>query len=144
MKKQSLLLLSCVGLLVSSCATTPLKPGAEKVVVTDAAHAPTSCKSLGLVSAFDTNGSSVTFTSHERMQEYQLNTLKNKTFDMGGNVIAITAHETTYSDKHDPEPDALDTHLMQGNAYACSAAGLAQVVPTDARSDLTSKEAAEN
>jgi hypothetical protein len=144
MKKQSLFLLSgCFGLMLSSCATTPLKPGAENVIVTDSTHMPTSCKKLGQVSAFDTNGSSVAFTSHERMQEYQLNSLKNKTVDLGGNVIVITAHETTYSDKHDKEPDALDTHLMQGNAYACSASELTLIAPSVNHSDLTHKEAAE-
>lgn len=144
MKKQSLFLLSgCIGLMLSSCATTPLKPGAENIIVTDASNTPTSCKKLGQVSAFDTNGSSVTFTSHERMQEYQLNMLKNKTLDLGGNVLVITAHETTYTDKHDAEPDALDTHLMQGNAYACSATALASIVPSNAQSDLTPKETKE-
>lgn len=125
MKKQSLtLIFSCAGLLLSSCAITPLKPGAEKVVVTDGAHIPSSCENLGRISTFDTNGSSVTFTSHERLQAYQSGILKNKTVDLGGNVLVILDHETTYTEDHD-----VDTHLLEGNAYACSAATLQKIVP---------------
>ncbi len=143
MKKQSLFLaFSLMGLVVSSCAVAPLKPGAQNVVVTETA--PTTCQNLGHISAFDTNGSSVSFTSHRRMQEYQLNILKNKTVELGGNVLAITAHETTYADKHDKEPDMLDTHLMQGYAYSCSPGQLQSISPSDAKSDLTAKEATEH
>jgi hypothetical protein len=127
MKKQSLkLIFSCVGglLLVSGCAVTKLEPGAEKVVITDSAHAPSSCKNLGRISTFDTNGSSVTFTSHERLQKYQTGILKNKTVNLGGNVLVILDHETTYTEDHD-----VDTHLLEGNAYACSAATLQKIVP---------------
>ena len=128
MKTQSLtLIFGCVSLLLSSCAETKLEPGAENIVVTGSAHTPTGCKALGKVSTFDTNGSSVTYTSHERMQTYQGGILKNKTLDMGGNVLVITDHETTYTEDHD-----VDTHLLEGEVYACSAAELAKVVPLSA------------
>lgn len=145
MKKQSLpFLFCCVGLALSSCAVTHLKPGAENVFVTDGAHAPTDCKELGQVIAYDTNGSSVTYTSHERLQKYQLDTLRNKTVGLGGNVLSITNDQTTYADSHDKEPDLVDTHLMQGNVYRCSAAALKHIVTTDKPdSDLTPREEAE-
>jgi hypothetical protein len=143
--KKSFLLLGATGLLLSSCAVTHLEPGAENVIVTDKEHAPTSCKNLGQVSAFDTNGSSVTYTSHERLQKYQVNMLRNKTVDLGGNVLSIIDHETTYVDKHESDPDLVDTHFIQGTVYACSSAQLKNVVAyPGTSSDLTPKEDAED
>ncbi len=136
MKKQSFLMFACIGLLLSSCAVTKLEPGAEKVVVTDSAHLPSGCKKLGQVSAFDTNGTTVTYTSHERLQQYQTTILRNKTFDLGGNVLVITNHQTTYTNKHD---NTIDTHLMEGNAYYCSSGLLNEVTP-EAHSDIKSAE----
>jgi outer membrane biogenesis lipoprotein LolB len=131
MKKQSLvLLLGSAGLLLSSCAVTHLKPGAEKIVVTDKSHIASSCKDLGNVTAYDTNGSSVTYTSHERLQQYQVGILKNKTLALNGNVLVITGHQTTYTEDND-----VDTHLLTGRAYSCSATTLQTIVPV-APSDI--------
>ena len=131
MKKQSLtLILGCVGLLLSSCAVTKLEAGAENVVVTDKTHMPSSCKALGNIFVNDTNGTSVTYTSHERLQKYQTGILKNKTFDLGGNVLVITSHETTYTEDHD-----VDTHILRGSAYSCTETTLQKIVPV-APSDI--------
>lgn len=133
-RKTTQCFLGCLGIfLLSACFPTSstLKPGAEKVMIADGSHLP-QCKELGHVKTFDTNGTTVAYTSHENIQEIQTNHLINKTFELGGNVLVITKHVTTYdTSKH----KTVNRHEMQGDAYYCSETKLMKPMEHKAISD---------
>lgn len=106
-----------LGLLsLSSCAVTSLKPGAEKVVLLNNSDL-SQCKKISHIYTSDTNGSTITYTSHERLEKSQVNVLKNQTAKLGGNALIITKHEATYiSNGKDTQ---VNTHRMEGDAYSC-------------------------
>ncbi len=126
----------CIALFLSSCSTvTPLEPGAANVMIADGsgAHLP-KCKDLGHVSAFDTNGTTNAYTSHEQLQEDQTNRLRNQTYNLGGNVLVVTKHATTYTSTK--KGASVDTHEMEGDAYFCHAKILQKPLPPKAISDV--------
>lgn len=141
MKKPSItLIFGCIGtvfpLFLSSCTIIPpLKPGAENVMVTDGSHLP-QCKELGHLSVQDTNGTSIAYTSHEHIQKLQTNELINKTYDLGGNVLVITKHDTTYT----ADEKIVDTHRMEGDAYLCPEKNLVKAMLPKPSSDVTAIE----
>lgn len=109
-----ILALSAIGLSISSCSEiTPLKTGAENVVITNTANLP-QCKSLGPVHVNDVNGNTIEYTSHKNLDQEAANTLRNDALKRGGNVVVITEHNTTYS-----RENQVDTHDVDGEVYLC-------------------------
>lgn len=109
-----LLALGAIGISLSSCTEiTPLKAGAEDVVITSTTNLP-QCKALGAVHVNDVNGNTIEYTSHKNLDKEAANVLRNKAFKLGGNVVVITAHETTYTRQHQ-----VDSHEVDGEAYSC-------------------------
>lgn len=115
MKKHFLTLaFGTIGFFLASCTVlTPLKPGAENVVITETADLP-KCKALGPVVLTDVNGTSVGYTSHQHLEEEAANVVRNKTIQLGGNVVVITKHETTRT-----YDNQVNTHHVEGEAYSC-------------------------
>lgn len=127
-------ILGSLGAVLSGCSpVTPLTPEAENVMIADGSHLP-QCRDLGHITTYDTNGSSVAYTSHELLQENQTNQLKNKTAHLGGNVLVITKHSTTYVSSK--EGALVDTHSMEGDAYFCPNKKLEKPMPEKAASDI--------
>lgn len=138
MKQQSIkLIFGCLSLFLVSCVHTHLEPGAENVIIADGSHLP-DCKALGHIYTFDTNGSTVAYTSHQNLQTNQMNILKNKTFNLGGNVLVITKHQTTYISKS--KNALVDTHRIEGDAYFCPQRLLTKPMDPKAISDVKGTE----
>ncbi len=110
----NLLALGAVGLSLSSCSEiTPLKTGAENVVITSTSNLP-HCKALGAVHVNDVNGNTIEYTSHKNLDQEAANVLRNDTHKLGGNVVVITEHDTTYT-----RENQVDSHEVDGEAYLC-------------------------
>lgn len=132
------LLMSSAGLMLSSCSTVePLASNAQNVVVSNGKNLA-QCKKVGHVAAVDINGVSVAYTSHADLQKSQMNILKNKTAQLGGNVLVITEHDTTYVNADQNAP--VDVHAMEGDAYSCLSKPLEHSVTPNQASDLTVEE----
>lgn len=123
--------------LLASCTVTPLETGAQNVMLAQAASEP-QCEKLGSVLTMDTNGSTVAYTSHKKLQTSQENVLKNKAFDMGGNVLVITKHETTYANTK--KGMRVNTHRMAGDVYLCKSLSLEKPEDVSMVSDLKDDE----
>lgn len=127
--------------LLSSCSTVePLQTEAHNVVVADGKNLA-QCKQLGHVEAVDTNGVSVAYSSHADLQKSQINILKNRTVQLGGNVLVVTEHNTSYV--HGDTNAPVDVHRMEGDAYSCPSKQLAHLASPTQVSDLTAEEGKE-
>lgn len=69
------------------CAAAEIKPGAQKVRLMQTE--PKGCKYLGEVTGNQGNFFTGGFTSNENLETGARNELKNKAYDMGGNVIVL-------------------------------------------------------
>lgn len=110
----------CIGF-ITGCATVALQPGAEHLKVIHS-PAPQSCHWKGSVVSEDTNGVTQTYTSHDHLQIDEFNTLRNKAFAQGANVLVMTQHQTTYG-KYGRRREfiLLHEHRLAGQAYQCDA-----------------------
>lgn len=123
-------IISCVvGSLTGCVIIPPLEPGAEKIVMIDRVPSK-QCKLVGYVTSTDVNGVTQIFTSHEALQQNEINTLKNRALALGANTIVLVKHKTTYTrqgglswgNPNNPNnPIRVDTHVMSGKAYQCIA-----------------------
>lgn len=113
-----------LGLLLTSCTTSTLLPGAENVRVTFD-PVPKNCRDIGRVTAEDTNGVMQSYTAHEHLIEDETNDLKDQAFAIGGNTVQITEHDATYIHNHSQKPPyhssnaSVDEHHLTGEAYFC-------------------------
>lgn len=105
-----------VSATLSSCANIPLSEEAKKVVVVK--NPLKSCKSLGVVSAYDRNGITQPYESHPYLYQEGINVLKNKAAALGGNRLFIKSHR--YNLKNDKDSDLIDEHFLKGDVYLCS------------------------
>lgn len=69
------------------CAAAQLEPGAEKVRFMQAE--PKGCKYIGEATGSQGNFLTGAYTSNENLETGARNTLKNKTVEMGGNVVVM-------------------------------------------------------
>lgn len=108
-----------IPLLIVGCSyNVTLSPEAEKIKVLESTKKATQCKSLGELWAYDTNGSTQSYQSHEHLYIDELNILKNKAASLGADSIVITKHLVTY--QGNPKHDNVDTHQLKGFAYRCT------------------------
>lgn len=107
-----LLPLLCLG-----CASKPLTPGAERVLVTHS-PAPEACRHLGEVRGAQGNFWTAEFTSDEALLAGARNELRNQAFLLGADYVAIETER--YSDN--TASDSLGgtyAAVIIGNAYRC-------------------------
>lgn len=83
----SLALISLFG-----CAAAPMKAGAEKVRISQSE--PKDCKYLGEVTGNQGNFFTGGWTSNENMETGARNELKNKAFELGGNVVVLLTNRS--------------------------------------------------
>lgn len=83
--KEIVLFVAMIAL--AGCASIELKPEASRVRVMQSE--PKGCKYLGEVTGSQGNAFTGDFTSNENMETGARNDLKNKAFDLGGNVVSI-------------------------------------------------------
>ena len=115
MKRTILILVATLMLL--GCSAISLKPGAEKVLITDTKPAD-GCKFLGEVVGNQGNFFTGRYTSNENLEIGAQNNLKNKAMEMGGNVIVLLtqrAGQTTGMYGAGSETNV----TVSGNVYKC-------------------------
>src|SRR5262249_32053558 len=101
-------------LTVCACSATNAKRGAELVRVTNK-EPGRECKFLGDVTGSQGNRFTGGFTSDENLETGARNDLKNKAFDLGGNVVyLLTQRESQTGDSRDRKNITLG-----GNVYRC-------------------------
>lgn len=116
--KPGYLILAAV-LTASGCSNTmQLSADGEKVrVLHSSKKLPAHCKLVDKVSAFDTNGSTQSYQSHQHLVTDELNILRNKSAELGANTLVVTTHQQTY--QGNPKNDFVDQYWMAGHAYKC-------------------------
>ena len=101
-------------LIVSACSATNAKRGAELVRVTNKEPGQ-ECKFLGDLTGSQGNRFTGGFTSDENLETGARNDLKNKAFDLGGNVVyLLTQRDSQTGDSRDRKNITLG-----GNVYQC-------------------------
>lgn len=83
--KKSLLVMA--ALIIAGCAAEELKPGANNVRFMQSE--PKGCKYVGEATGNQGNFFTGGWTSNENLETGARNTLKNKAFEMGGNVVVM-------------------------------------------------------
>ncbi len=91
-----LLMGATVGLV--GCSSTPLNPGASRVVVSTE-NAPKGCKFRGMVVGEQGGAWSGAWTSNKNLQQGALNDLRNKADTLGANYVVLQTNraDTTSS-----------------------------------------------
>jgi hypothetical protein len=83
------------ALLVASlcgCAAMPLKPGADRVIVTRTG-APRECRFVGTVTGSQGDALSGPLTSNRNLAEGAMNDLKNRALDAGANYVVLETNQ---------------------------------------------------
>jgi hypothetical protein len=75
--------------LITSCAATALKPGAELVRVTHIEPPTSNCKWLGDVTGSQGNSFTGQYTTNANLETGARNDLKNKAAALGGNLVVL-------------------------------------------------------
>ena len=105
-------------ILMSGCTSNArLTSEGEKVMIYTS-KAPKNCKLIGKVNAYDRNGVSQSYQSHEHLIKDEQNILRNKAAAIGANTVIISKHDQTYTGN--PKNDFVDEHWMSGLAYKCN------------------------
>ncbi|HAT7823875.1 TPA: DUF4156 domain-containing protein [Legionella pneumophila] len=105
------------ALLMSCSYNAKLTPEGEEVSLLQSGKPSKRCAFLGDVSAYDRNGMSQSYQSHEHLIQDELNILRNKAALLGANTLFVTKHQQTY--EGNPKNDFLAEHGMVGKAYQC-------------------------
>jgi hypothetical protein len=77
---------------LQACAAVPLKPGADRVVVTRT-PAPKDCEYVGNVVGSQGDALSGPLTSNRTLAEGALNDLKNRASDVGANYVVLETNQ---------------------------------------------------
>ncbi|MCE0722758.1 DUF4156 domain-containing protein [Legionella resiliens] len=117
LKKRTLVLM-IPAVLVGCSYNAKLTPEGEKVTIVQSGKPTKNCTFLGDVSAYDRNGMSQSYQSHEHLIKDELNILRNKASLLGANTLRITEHQQTY--EGNPKNDFVADHGMVGRAYRCN------------------------
>jgi mevalonate pyrophosphate decarboxylase len=96
---------------VAGCAAIAVKPGAERVKLTN--QEPQGCEYLGDISGSQGNAITGGWTSNDSLAEGARNDLKNKGLEKGANVIHVLASR----DGH--QRGGKTSSSMEGVAYRC-------------------------
>ncbi len=97
------------------CSAVKIKPGAEKIRLTNTE--PKKCKFLGEISGSQGNAISGDWTSNSNLELGARNELKNKAFELGGNVVQLlTSSSGQTSGRYG---GSTSSHSLLGNAYNC-------------------------
>ncbi|CAM2833529.1 TPA: DUF4156 domain-containing protein [Legionella pneumophila] len=115
MKHAHLLLVP--ALLVGCSYNAKLTPEGEKVTLLQSGKPSKGCAFLGEVKAYDRNGMSQSYQSHEHLIQDERNILRNEAALLGANTVLVTQHQQTYEGK--PKNDFVADHWMVGRAYRC-------------------------
>jgi Domain of unknown function (DUF4156) len=106
--------LFAVVLIVCACSAISVKPGAERVRVTNT-EPGRECKFLGDVTGSQGNRFTGGYTSDANLETGARNDLKNKAFDIGGNVVYLLfQRESQTGDVRDRK-----NVTLSGNVYRC-------------------------
>ncbi|WP_457589290.1 DUF4156 domain-containing protein, partial [Legionella pneumophila] len=87
-----------------------LTPEGEKVVFLQSGKSTKGCIFLGEVRAYDRNGMSQSYQSHEHLIKDERNILRNEAALLGANTVLVTQHQQTYEGK--PQNDFIADHWM--------------------------------
>ena len=100
--------------MVYACSAISVKPGAELVRITNT-EPGRECKSLGDVTGSQGNRFTGGYTSEANLETGARNDLKNKAFDIGGNVIYLLfQRDSQTGDTRDRK-----NVTLSGNVYRC-------------------------
>jgi hypothetical protein len=114
-------MLSALALsLVTGCAATALRPGAERIMVTHAPP-PRECKFAGTLVGNQGGSFPGPFTSNRNLAQGAMNDMKNQAQAIGANYVVLettTAGNTISGGRHGMSGGQTDvTHV--GNAFIC-------------------------
>ncbi|AKE52779.1 DUF4156 domain-containing protein [Kangiella geojedonensis] len=93
MKK--LVLIIFWGISLAACSAIQTKPGAENIELVNEVPSKTKCTYLGEIAGSQGNWATGDFTSNENLVVGARNDLRNKAFDLGGNLVYIQDHKNT-------------------------------------------------
>lgn len=113
-----LLIISVIG--ISACSSIPLEPGAMSVRLTNSE--PTKeCQFLGDITGNQGDFFTGEFTSNEDLETGARNDLKNKAYQMGGNVIYLLTQRAGQTGSYGDEFGGFSqTNVtLSGNVYDC-------------------------
>ncbi|KTC80172.1 putative outer membrane lipoprotein [Legionella steelei] len=117
-KKTSYCLLVTLLVGLSSCSkNVALTSEGAQIKVVKAGKLSRSCQYLDKISAYDVNGVSQSYQSHEHLYQDELNILKNKSALLGANTLMITQHQSLFTGN--PKTHLVDRHGLEGKAYRC-------------------------
>lgn len=117
-KKTSHYLLITLLVGLSSCSkNVELTSEGAQIKVVKSGQINRSCQYLDTISAYDVNGVSQSYQSHEHLYQDELNILKNKSAQLGANTLMITQHQSTFTGN--PKNQMVDQHGLVGKAYRC-------------------------
>ncbi|HMJ55345.1 MAG TPA: DUF4156 domain-containing protein [Polyangiaceae bacterium] len=119
--------------LVVGCAAIPLRPGAERVMVTRLPP-PSDCKFVTTLVAQQGDAIAGKFTSNRALAEGAMNDMKNQAQGAGANYVLLettTAGNTISGGRHGVSGEQTDvTHV--GNAFLCPSAPASTSAPDPA------------
>ncbi|HAU1474297.1 TPA: DUF4156 domain-containing protein [Legionella pneumophila] len=111
------LLVIIPALLVGCSYNAKLTPEGEKVTILQSDQLSKGCTLLGEVRAYDRNGMSQSYQSHEHLIKDERNILRNEAALLGANTVLVSQHQQTY--EGNPKNDFVADHWMVGRAYRC-------------------------
>lgn len=104
---------------IGGCSPTALLPGAERVRITQ--EEPKDCEYLGEVIGDEGGALSGPLTSNANLERGALNDLKNRAFQMGGNVVYLLANRAGQTANYDRQGGgSQQTNVVYvGSVYRC-------------------------
>ncbi|HAT7890308.1 TPA: DUF4156 domain-containing protein [Legionella pneumophila] len=111
------LLVIIPAFLVGCSYNAKLTPEGEKVTILQSGQLSKGCIFLGEVRAYDRNGMSQSYQSHEHLIKDERNILRNEAALLGANTVLVSQHQQTY--EGNPKNDFVADHWMVGRAYRC-------------------------
>jgi hypothetical protein len=106
--------LVAVVVMVGACSAISVKPGAERVRVTNT-EPGRECKFLGDVTGSQGNRFTGSYTSDANLETGARNDLKNKAFDIGGNVVYLLFQRDSQTGVARDRKNV----TLSGNVYRC-------------------------
>ena len=104
-------------ILLSSCASKPITPGAEKVFVSRKSPPP-NCRFLGEVQGSQGNFWTAEFTSDRNILTGARNELRNQALSLGANYVVMETESNSPNTAHDSLGGTFASVII-GNAYLC-------------------------
>lgn len=116
MKKLFVSALIAGAVLLAGCSANELKPGAERVRITN--QEPKDCQFLGMVTGHQGNSFTGAYTSNTNLEQGALNTARNEAYALGADTLVILTQRAgvTGSWAYQQETNV----ILSGNAYKCS------------------------